>query len=86
MRQSASTSAEHVLADPQRTGEHLDGVRDQALDRALDVDDLEVRAVGGDDALVGDLATGLGVERGAVEHDLAALAGLELLDALAVDG
>ena len=70
-----------VLADAQRAGEHLDGVRDQALDGALDVDDLEVRAVGGDDALVGDLATGLGVERGAVEDDLAALAGLELLDA-----
>ena len=35
-------------------------------------------AVGGDDALVGDLAAGLRVERRAVEHDLAALAGLDL--------
>ena len=69
----------------QRAGDDLDGVRDEALDRALHVDDLQVHAVGGDDALVGDLATGLGVERRAVEHDLAALAGLDLADGLAVD-
>ena len=79
------------LGEHLRAGAHagrasdLDGVRDQALDRALDVEDLQVRAVGGDDALVGDLAAGLGVERRAVEHDLAALARLELLDPLAVD-
>ena len=65
---------EHRRAGAQRAGDDLDGVRDEPLDRALHVDDLQVHAVGGDDALVGDLATGLRVERRAVEHHLAALA------------
>ena len=61
---------EHRRACTQRPRDDLDGVRDESLDRALHVDDLEVHAVGRDDALVGDLAAGLGVERRAVEHDL----------------
>ena len=70
-RHSGSTSACTVLAGARpRPVSTSHGVHDQALDRSLHVDDLEVRAVGGDDALVGDLAAGLGVERGAVEHDL----------------
>ena len=58
---------ELALEDP-----HL--VHDQALDRALDVEHLEAAAVEVDRAGVGDLATGLGVERGAVEDQLADLA------------
>ena len=54
--------------------DHAHLVHDQALDRALDVEDLEAAAVELDDAGVGGLAAGLGVERGAVEHELADLA------------
>ena len=49
--------------------EHPDLVGDQPLDRPLDVDDLGAAAVPGEDAGVGDLAAGLGVERRAVEDD-----------------
>ena len=59
-------------------GEHLRLVHDQAGDRRLHVADLDPGAVVElDHALVGELAAALGVERGAVEHqlDLVALAG-----------
>ena len=49
--------------------EHADLVGDQALDRPLDVEDLGPSAVPGEDAGVGDLAAGLGVERRPVEDD-----------------
>ena len=67
---------ENGRADPDRAGEDLNRVGDEALDRALDVDDLEVGPVAADHSIVGDLTTGFGVEGGAVEDDLAALAGL----------
>src|SRR5262249_12013471 len=53
-------------------------MHDQAGQRRLDVEDLDLRAVAEPDhTLVGELAAALGVERGAVEHDLdlGALAG-----------
>ena len=64
-------------ADGHLAGEHLRLVHDQPGDRRLHVADLEPGAVVElDDALVGELAAALGVERGAVEHqlDLVALA------------
>ena len=76
---------EHAGTGVQGAGDDLDGVRDQPLDRPLHVDDPKLHAVGGDDALVGDLAAALGVEGGAVEHDLPALARLDLGHGLAVD-
>ena len=45
-------------------------VDDEAGNRALDVQDLEIEAIGADDAGVGVLATHLGIERGLGEHDL----------------
>ena len=48
---------------------------DQALDRALDVDDLGAAAVPGQDPGVGDLATGFGVERRPVQDHAGDLAG-----------
>ena len=64
---SACTCAPRVNA-PERTRA---AVHDQAADGALHVVDLEHRAVvEPDHALVGELPAALGVERGAVEHDL----------------
>ncbi len=69
-RASSSTAAVHGRAgDEFAVGDpHL--VHDQALHRALHVEHLEAQAVTGDQAGVGVLAAGLGVERGLVEHDL----------------
>ena len=49
--------------------EHAHLVDDQALDRALDVEHLGAAAVPGEDAGVGDLTAGLGVERRPVQDD-----------------
>ncbi len=61
--------------------EHPDLVDDEAAHRALDVEHLGLpyrrAAIPGDGAGVGVLAAGLGVERRAVEHDLADGAGGE---------
>ncbi len=76
-RRSGSTTAWAPTAQRDLTAEHLRLVHDQAGDRRLHVEHLEPGAVGElDDALVGELAAALGVERGAVEHqlDLVALA------------
>jgi hypothetical protein len=54
--------------------QHLHPVHDQALDRTLHVEHLQLEAVTDDQALVGDLAAGLGVERRLLEHDLDGLA------------
>ena len=45
-------------------------MHDEAGERRLHVVDLDLGAAGADDALVGELAAALGVEGGAVEHDL----------------
>ena len=76
-RRSTSTSACAPRADGDLAVEHLRLVHDQAGDRRLHVAHLEPGAVVElDDALVGELAAALGVERRAVEHqlDLVALA------------
>ncbi len=60
-----------LLADQHLAGEHLDLVHDEAADRRLDVEDLEPRPVAElEDALVGELAAALGVERRPVEDQL----------------
>ena len=63
-------------------------VDDQALDRTLDVEHLELTALEVDGAGVGHLAAGLGIERGAVEHQLTDLARRQgaYVDALAQHG
>ena len=61
-----------------------DAMRAHALHRigdALDLGDDGVVIVGVEPADVADLSAGIGVEGGVVEHDFAALAGLELLRA-----
>ena len=76
-RRSMSTSACAPRADRHLAGEHRGLVDDQAGDRRLHVEHLEPGAVAElDDALVGELAAALGVERRAVEDqlDLVALA------------
>src|SRR5262249_46040628 len=50
----------------------------------LRVGDAELRAFAREHAGVADLATGLRVERGLVQHDAAGLTGLEAVDLLAV--
>ena len=77
-RRSVSTRDWARDARRDLAGEHLRLVHDQPGDRRLHVADLDPGAVLQlDDALVGELAAALGVERGAVEHelDLVALAG-----------
>ena len=64
----------HLAAGVELALEHAHLVDDEALDRALHVDHLEATAVEDDRAGVGDLAARLGVERRAVEHQLADLA------------
>ena len=68
-----------------------DAMRAHALHgiaHAFDLGDDGVVVVGVEPANIADLSAGIGVEGGVVEHDLAALAGLELLraDAAAVVG
>ena len=61
-----------------------DAMRAHALHRigdALDFGDDGVVVVGVEPADVADLSAGIGVEGGVIEHDLAALAGLQLLHA-----
>ncbi len=61
-----------------------DAMRAHALHgigHALDLGDDGVVVVGVEPANVANLSAGIGVERGVVEHDLAALAGLQLLHA-----
>ena len=77
-RQHLSAAQQFALVDP-------DPVHDQALHRALHVDDLELHAVAGDPAGVGVLAAGLGVERGLLQHDLDQLALLGRLGEHPVD-
>ena len=50
--------------------DHLGAVHGQTRHGRLHVVDVQARGVGDDAAVVGLLATALGVERGAVEHDL----------------
>ena len=66
--------ANRLLGDNSVRAHALHGIAD-----AFDVGDQRVVIVGVEPAHVADLASGLGVERSVVEHDLAALAGLELL-------
>ena len=61
-----------------------DAMRAHALHgigHAFDVGDQRVVIVGVEPADIADLSAGIGVERRVVEHDLAALAGLQLLRA-----
>jgi hypothetical protein len=76
---------ERVAAADDLTGDDPDLVHDQALDRALDVEHLELEAVAGDEARVAVLAAGFGIERGAIEDQLDGLArtGRRDLDAVA---
>ncbi len=67
-----------VLVAGQLALEHAYLVDDETAYGTLDVEHLGATAVPGDDAGIGVLATGLGVERGAVEHDLADRAGDEI--------
>ena len=60
-------------------------VHDQALDRTLDVEHLELDPVAGDRARVGVLPAGLGVEGRALEHDLDDVALGRARDLLAVE-
>ncbi len=71
----------HFVADVDGLLSH-DVVRAHALHRighALDLGDQRVVIVSVEPANIADLAAGFSVERGVVEHDLAALAGLQLL-------
>ena len=68
-RQSASTCGLHGRARDQLALDDPDLVGDQALDRPLYVEHLEFDVGPDDGAGVAVLAAGLGVERGAVEHD-----------------
>ena len=60
----AGLAGAHLAAD------HPRPVHDQARHRLLHVEHLDLPAADGDQALVGLLATALGVERGRVEHQL----------------
>ncbi len=61
---------QRLLAHAQLAVADLAAVHHQARERGLDVHDVDLRAARADDALVGELAAALGVERGAVEDDL----------------
>src|SRR5690606_21762548 len=63
-----------LLAGDQLTVQDTDTMDDQALDRALHVEDVELDALAPDPAGVAVLAAGLGVERGAIEHQFDDLA------------
>ncbi len=77
MERRRSTSTSDWAASPTETSPSRDAhlVDDQPRQRGLDVEHLDARAVAElDDALVGELAAALGVERRAVEHELDLLA------------
>ncbi|SIJ70439.1 Uncharacterised protein [Mycobacteroides abscessus subsp. abscessus] len=76
---------EDVGADGDLAVDDLDAVGGEALDRVLHVEDAGGEAVTLDEADIGALATGFGVERGEVEDEVAGLSGGEHLAGLAVD-
>ena len=67
-----------------RALEHLHHMADEALLGSLRVDDLNLDALGLDDARVSHFAAHLGVEGGCVQDRFAGLTGLQLAHALAV--
>ena len=70
-RRSRSISACACVADLELAAADLAAVHDRAPAIGdCTSSDLDLGAAGADDALVGELAAALGVERGAVEHDL----------------
>ena len=69
--------ARTVMPALEAAGGDLDVVGVEAGERAGACPHLRRRALGGDDAVVADLAAGLGVERRLVEDDLALLARVE---------
>ncbi len=71
-------------ADLQRALLHRADMHEQIAGLLLRVGDAELDALAGQHAGVADLAAGLRVERRLVQHDRAALAGLEAVGVLAV--
>ena len=87
-RDACTTISIHGSRDGSALGkgalEHLHHMADEALLRSLRVDDLNLDALGLDDAHVSHFAAHLSIERGHVQDRFAGLTDLQLAHALAV--